>query len=407
MQLILIINALLLVYLGWGAIYQFIYSVAGLFYKNDNAKAALNQSNPPKNNKIAVFLPVYKEDAVILNSAKSALQQDYNSADYKVIVIADQIQQSTIDELRASNVEVIEVAFEKSTKSKSLNKALDILSKRTPLERGDVCYDISVILDADNVMQKDFLSRVNMAFNNGVEVLQGRRAAKNGQTGFALLDAASEDINNHILCRGHRALGFSARLAGSGMAFEYGLFEDVMKGIDVTGGFDKELELRLTRLGKTLYYDEDAIIFDEKISRSQHFSKQRSRWLAAQYRCAKDYVPQGITQLLTQGKIDFFNKTLQMVLPPRLLLPMVLFVGTILNAFFKSDLTLFWLAAFGINVSSFLIAIPKTYFKGQNMKMWLQIPQALSATVLALMGMREANRRFIHTPHQVMSVTEG
>ncbi len=390
---------MLLLYFAWGAVYQFVYSFAGIFYKNDykkSQKSALNAGE--KENKIAVFLPAYREDAVILHAAKAALKQDYAQDKYQVIVIADQLQNATIAELRESSIQVIEVQFEKSTKSKSLNQALYLL-------RGSA-FDISVILDADNIMKDDFLSRVNTAFNNGCEILQGRRAAKNGQTGFALLDAASEDINNHILCRGHRALNLSARLAGSGMAFEYGLFESIMKDIDVTGGFDKELELRLTRLGKTVEYDEMAIVYDEKISRSQHFSKQRSRWLAAQYRCAQEYVPAGIQELVTKGNFDFFNKSVQMILPPRLLLPLVLMVGTVLNWAFNSEMTLIWFIAFALNISSFLIAIPKSYFEAKNLKMWLEIPQALGATLLALTGMREANRRFIHTPHQVVSITE-
>lgn len=402
MLIFIIINSLLLIYFAWGAIYQFVYAFAGIFYKNEFKKGeneSKNTSEALKDNKIAVFLPAYKEDAVILHAAKTALNQDYSRNNYEVIVIADQLQKSTIDELRQSDIKVIEVAFEKSTKSKSLNQALSVL-------RGGA-FDVAVILDADNIMKSDFLTRVNIAFKNGCEILQGRRAAKNSQTGFAMLDAASEDINNHILCRGHRALNLSARLAGSGMAFTYDLFETIMKDIDVTGGFDKELELRFTRLQKTVEYDEMAIVYDEKISRSQHFSKQRSRWLAAQYRCAQEYVPSGIYHLVTKGNFDFFNKSVQMMLPPRLLLPLILMVGTVLNWAFDSNVTVYWAMAFVMNVSSFLIAIPKSYFELKNIKMWLQIPQALGATLLALTGMREANRRFIHTPHQVVGVTEG
>lgn len=402
MLILTIINIVLLIYFAWGALYQFVYAFAGIFYRNDS-KRNKNKTDVAfthfKDNKIAVFLPAYREDAVILHAAKEAINQDYSRDNYEVIVIADQLQAKTIEELRQSRIQVIEVAFEKSTKSKSLNQALSVL-------RGSE-FDIAVILDADNIMKKDFLSRVNTAFQNGCEILQGRRAAKNSQTGFALLDAASEDINNHILCRGHRALNLSARLAGSGMAFKYGLFESIMKDIDVTGGFDKELELRLTRLQKTLEYDELAIVYDEKISKSQHYSKQRSRWLAAQYRCAQEYVPSGIKELLTKGNIDFFNKSIQMMLPPRLLLPLVLLLGTIINGLSNSEWTIEWFVAFSVNISSFLIAIPKSYFEPKNLKMWLQIPQALGATVLALTGMKEANRRFIHTPHQVVSVTEG
>jgi cellulose synthase/poly-beta-1,6-N-acetylglucosamine synthase-like glycosyltransferase len=44
-------------------------------------------------------------------------------------------------------IKLIEVSFDKSTKSKALNKAMATL---------DQDYDIAVVLDADNVMAPDF-----------------------------------------------------------------------------------------------------------------------------------------------------------------------------------------------------------------------------------------------------------
>jgi cellulose synthase/poly-beta-1,6-N-acetylglucosamine synthase-like glycosyltransferase len=44
-------------------------------------------------------------------------------------------------------IKLIEVSFDKSTKSKTLNKAMATL---------DQDYDIAVVLDADNVMAPDF-----------------------------------------------------------------------------------------------------------------------------------------------------------------------------------------------------------------------------------------------------------
>jgi cellulose synthase/poly-beta-1,6-N-acetylglucosamine synthase-like glycosyltransferase len=382
-----LLNGLLLAYLAWGAIYQFTFSLAGIFFKNKSLKTM------KKLRRMAVFIPSYKEDIVILETAKAALKQQYPSNLFEVIVIADSLKVETITQLHAMPIRVIEVQFEKSTKSKALNKALAQL-------RGDN-FDIAIVLDADNVMKYDFLLRVNARFDTGCQALQGRRAAKNEQTGFALLDAASEDVNNHILCKGHQALGLSARLAGSGMAFEYPLFESVMADVNAIGGFDKELELRFTQRGIKVEYDEQTIIFDEKVSQSTQFSRQRSRWLAAQYRYAKRFLLKGANDFISKGNIDFFNKTLQMTLPPRLVIPMVLLMGTVLNASFSSDMTLLWLIAFGINAMSFLFAMPRYCFEYKNLKMWLNIPRAFMATLIALTRLREANRVFIHTTHHV------
>jgi cellulose synthase/poly-beta-1,6-N-acetylglucosamine synthase-like glycosyltransferase len=352
-------------------------------------------ANATRTRRMAIFIPSYQEDAVILSSAKAALTQKYPTDAYEVIVIADKLKAETITELKSMPIQVVEVAFEKSTKAKALNVALKTIDASQ--------FDIAVILDADNVMKTDFLSRVNARFEENIVALQGRRAAKNGQTGIALLDAASEDINNHILCNGHSAVGLSVRLAGSGMAFDYKVFETIMPQIEAIGGFDKEIELRLTRLGITLNYDPETIVYDEKVGHTNQFSKQRSRWIAAQFRYAKLFIPSAFMRFLLRGQFDHFNKAIQMALPPRLILPFALMLMTVLNLVFQNDtMAFFTFSALTINILSFVLAMPKHYFAVENRAMWLAIPRTLGATFIALTNLREASKRFIHTSHEVI-----
>lgn len=386
-MILTISGALLLLYFGWGAIYQFIFSFAGLFYRKHPSVEARRER------RIAVFIPAYKEDAVILETAQAALKQRFYNADmYRVFVIADQLKQETLAALRRMDgLEVIGVSFEKSTKSKALNAALAKLKGWN--------FEIAVVLDADNTMSPDFLSHINARFEAGAVAVQGRRMAKNMNTPMAILDAASEDVNNHILCQGHSVLGLSVRLAGSGMAFDYRLFESVMAEVNAIGGFDKELELRLTQAGISLEYAPEAVVLDEKISKSQAFTKQRSRWLAAQYTYARRFVPSAFSQLLRTGNLDFFNKSLQMTLPPRLVLPFILMLGSIVAAFINADWAIVWVACFMLNVVSFLIALPRYVFRTENILAFSHVPRALLATLLALTQIGEASQHFIHTPH--------
>ena len=381
-------SALGLAYFGGGALYQFILSLAGIFYKNPEQRAA------QRLRRTAIFIPAYREDAVILSSVKAALEQDYPEHLYQVVVIADQLTRPTLSKLRQLPIQIVEVAFEKSTKAKALNQALKVMKEWN--------FEVAVILDADNVMQKDFLNRINDRFEAGARAIQGRRAAKNFDSPMATLDAASEDVNMHILCRGSRTLGLSARLAGSGMAFDYRMFEAVMPQIKAIGGFDKELELRLTEAGIRLEYDHEAIVFDEKTQQTQAFTKQRSRWLAAQYTYAKRFVPAAIVALITRGNLDFFNKAIQMTLPPRLLLPAVLMIGALGNALLSIELAAAWSVFFVLNIASFLIAMPSYCFRKENFSALLHLPRALTATFKALTQLRLARQQFIHTPHQAI-----
>ena len=75
-------------------------------------------------------------------------------------------------------------------------------------------------MDADNVTTPNFLAEINRAFESGLHAVQAHRTGKNMNTDIAVLDAISEEINNGFFRSGHNAIGLSAGLAGSGMAFD-------------------------------------------------------------------------------------------------------------------------------------------------------------------------------------------
>ena len=83
MSIYITIQYILLTLLSLATLYILFFAVAGLFFRNPRL------GEPVKFRKIAVFIPGYKEDAVITEVAKSALQQQYPMGMYDVVVIAD------------------------------------------------------------------------------------------------------------------------------------------------------------------------------------------------------------------------------------------------------------------------------------------------------------------------------
>jgi cellulose synthase/poly-beta-1,6-N-acetylglucosamine synthase-like glycosyltransferase len=370
--------------LAWSVLYQLSFSLAGYFFRQRK------DENNTHLYSFEVLIPSYKEDSVIVETARQAVAADYPKEKYHVTVIADNLKPETVEALHALPIRVLVPDFEKSTKSKSLNLALNTL---------EVQPDAVAILDADNIMDKNFLREMNHSLNEGYLAVQGSREAKNRDTSMAQLDGASEAINNHILCAGHRAMGLSARLAGSGMAFEFNVFAKVMHTIDALGGFDKELELKLTQNGITIAYNPDAIVLDEKIKKAENFARQRGRWLAAQYRYGRRFIGKGVKALLTRGRYDFFNKSLQMALPPRLVLPIFLAMGAFFALIFGAATKWIWVALFAGNVLSFLLALPREAWSMEFLRALMHIPKAFLATLKALTLMRLAGKQFLHTPH--------
>ena len=385
-----VIQIFFLIILGLSTIYIFLFSFAGLFYRQKPTAKALTYR------KIAVLIPGYKEDEVIIEVALEALKQDYPKEAYDVVIIADSFQKDTLEKLRKLPIQVIEVFFELSTKSKALNKAMEQL--------GDG-YDIAVVLDADNVMNNDFLSKINAAFEQKCMAVQGHRTAKNTNTSLAILDAVSEEINNHIFRKGHRVLGLSSAIIGSGMAFKYGFFKTLMSKVTAVGGFDKEIELKMLKAGHKIIYLDDALVFDEKVQKSDVFSNQRRRWLSAQlHYFRQDFLPAS-KDLLLKGNVDYFDKALQFIQPPRILLlgAVILFGTTFLTANFLSQNSLCysvgWATIMVSCLMAFLFSVPGTFYNFRTLGALASLPKGMVLMLMSLLKIKGANKKFIHTKH--------
>lgn len=391
-----IIELLLIIYLGFAAIYNFIFAIAGEF----PVKKPRNQSDIK--NKILILIPGYKEDSVIVESAQKALQQDYPQELFEVVVIADSFSDETLNALKAVPVKVQQVEFEHSTKSKSLNKVMEGIPEDE--------YEIIVILDADNIMAVDFLAQVNQAYNSGYQVTQGHRVAKNENTTFAILDSASEEINNHIFRRGHRNLGLSSALIGSGMAFDYKLYKKNMVHTIEYAGEDKELELILLRQGIKFHYLPKAYVYDEKIQQAEAFGNQRRRWLAAQFSSFFRYVGPGLAQLFGKGNVDFFDKVYQMVQPPRSILiglPTLLFVIYGIGALISPQQSVLmlnwniWLLLLLLTLITLLISLPLRFYNHRTLKALASLPKGIVLMIRAMLFPKGASKKFIHTKHGI------
>jgi cellulose synthase/poly-beta-1,6-N-acetylglucosamine synthase-like glycosyltransferase len=372
-------------YILLNVLYLLFFSLAG--HKQQAALPAAPATAPRR---FCVLMPAYHADSVIQETGPlAALHQYAGKAD--VVVIADGLQPDTVSSLRQQGVQVVEVNFVKSTKGKALLAALDAL----PKER----YDVAVILDVDNVMDAGFLAQVNDAFAAGYRVVQGHRTAKNLDSPFAVLDACNEEINNHIFRQGHASLGMSSALIGSAMAFEYDYLHALLQDIGDTPGEDKELDFRVLRDEVKIAYLPKAYVYDEKIPNSKVFATQRTRWLATQQEFLVKYFGEGLRQFV-KGNLDFFDKILQSMLLPRILLLGVLgaLIGLSL-VWHAGPPTSWWLVLLAGTAAALLLALPKRLYTKQVGSAVLHLPIALGAMLLALLHIKKAKTSFMPTPH--------
>lgn len=367
-------------------LYLLVYSIGSLRHKSFKGVPAKEYK------RFAILIPAYKEDTVIHECVYSCLEQDYPSDCFDTIVISDSMQPETNASLSALPVRLIEVHFEKSTKSKALNTAMAAVGND---------YDIALVLDADNVIPYDYLKDVNDLYARPeVEIVQTHRVAKNINNDMALLDAISEEINNTIFRLGHAKLGMSAALIGSGMAFRYDLFRETMANVKAVGGFDRELELTLLYRGKYFHYLPETYVFDEKIQNTDDFSRQRRRWLSAQWHYCKVFAKY-LWKAIYKRNWDFCDKMFQQFCAPRLLLLGFTFILALFFTFYNWVWSLKWWVMLILLVTALLVAVPRRYCTSRLAMVIRSLPYTFLLMAGNIFKLRGANKNFIHTSHGV------
>lgn len=390
MLILHLITGFLFVYCSIAVLYFLIFSIAGKIYRSATYPPASNRKN------IAVLIPAYRENDIIYETVKAAVQHAYPAAHFRVFVAADQLFPETIERLRSTGAEVLEVNFSNSTKARSLNALLSSIP--------DGLYDIALILDADNIMTAGALEQVNSAFQAGFRAVQLHRKAKNEQNSIALLDGISEAINNHIFRKGHRALGLSSHTIGSGMAFDFQHLKAIYSNPHILDNpaCDREVDLGFIREDITIEFIEDAIVLDEKVSDLQVFQRQRTRWMESQLSSLKLFLKTPASQRNT----DFWNKFFGLFLPPRILLlgifPFMLLVyaaGKWINGANWVYPPLHWFALlFTVYAIALLLALPYRYFTAKTLKAFLALFPLFLMYLRALFKLKPSRKEFLHTP---------
>ena len=345
--------------------------------------------NDIRQKKSLVIFPAYGEDKVILHTVKSFLLQHYPHDKYSVVVVSDHMLKETNTELSKLPITLLQPQFENSSKAKALQFAIDNIHDN---------FDNIVILDADNIVQPDFLEKLNEICNQGFSAIQCHRCAKNAENQIAQLDGISEEINNSLFRKGHNNIGLSSALIGSGMCFDYLWFKAHVHLLS-TAGEDREIEKMLLIEHIYIKYVEDIDVFDEKVGNEDNFQLQRQRWMSAQLNCLLSMM-KNLPTSIVHLNVNYIDKTIQQMLIPRSMLLVGTFVWALLMSVFEMSWAYKWWGLFALTSLSLWIAIPRKMRNGGLAQLITHLPRLTWRMMSNIRHIDSENREFIHTSHE-------
>lgn len=366
--------------LYYSDLFFFIFVCLTVMYMGLFAMASMfsHHQDVPKTrieNRFIIFIPAYKNGHSAEQTVRSILGQTYPQRLFDVTVIADQLDEMSNFRLAQQPITLLTPNFSKSSRAKSLQLAINNLPQFK-------LYDIAVVLNPGNIVEPEFLSQLNEAYEAaGTKAIQCHMLSQNRDTVSARLSAIFEEINNSIFRRGHVTLGLSAAAASSAMAFDFNWFKANIMTTN-TSWDDKELESRLLRQHIFVDYFDDIMVFSEKTRNAEDFNRQRGRWLLSHLSTIVRnirYLPGAIIR----RHYDLADKIIQwMLLPRMLMMAIIIFMGVIMP-FIYFSLALKWWALFAIVLFIFALATPNYLVDDKWDRTFFLIPVILMTSVLS------------------------
>ena len=339
-----IIDWILFIPVAGTVLYLGIFSVASLFTRDSVLDKAKTQ------NRLAIIIPSHKQDKVIEQAVVSILSQDYPQRLFDVVVVSDHQSEITNMRLAQYPITLLTPDFAESTKAKSLQYAILKLPEFK-------IYDITLVLDADNIVEQDFLTKVNDAFETAAtKAIQLHRISRNRDTAAARMGSIFEEINNNIFRKGHINMGISAALAGSGTAYDFNWFKaNVMKA--KTAGEDKELEALLLKQGYFIDYFDNILLYGEKKRTTTKMNEQHGRWTLQQFQNLLKNI-RYLPGAFLRKQYDWADKLIQWMLMPRTSMIGIMMFMSILLPFIYLTLAVKWWIISSAVLFFFALATP-------------------------------------------------
>ncbi len=363
-------------------LYMTIYSIASLFGRHGTVPTAKHQ------NRFIVLIPAYKSDNTIIQSVKSILGQNYPQRLFDVSVISDHQKEITNFRLAQYPITLLTPNFATSTKGKSLQLAINNLPQFK-------IYDIVVILDAGNIVEPDFLEKMNNAYElAGTKAIQAHRMSRNRDTAIANLDATFEEINNSIFRRGHITLGLPSAITGSGIAYDFQWFKENIFKVK-TGWEDKELEALLMRQHVFVDYFDDIHVFDEKTRYTNDFNRQRGRWASTQFHAILSNIKY-LPAALINKQYALTDKIIQWMLIPRTILMAIITLMCLLLPFIYMTLAIKWWILFAWLLFIFALATPDYLIDKNWERSFLKAPFIMFSSLANMARLVRRKRKFMH-----------
>ena len=268
-----------------------------------------NVPSPKKNNgKYAILIPARNESKVIEDLLISIENQTRKIKAGDVYVIVEDKNDPTISIVHKHKMKIV---FKKDLSLRRKGYALNDAVVEI-LDSGKK-YDAYFIMDADNVLDVDFVKNMEKSINAGYDIGIGYRNCKNGNDSVvAAASALTFSMINELSNRKKLSDTRTLTISGTGFYIRGEVLENL-------GGYpfyslteDYELTLYAVLNNLTTTYNCDAKFYDEQPILYSKSITQRTRWIKGYFEARRKYV-RSIRGSITKNDKNFASKLTEVI----------------------------------------------------------------------------------------------
>ena len=247
-------------------LYTGIYVIIGFFTTRHFATAK-------KNHRYGIVIAARNEETVIGDLIASIRAQRYPAELITVFVVADNCTDRTAATARAAGA----VCYERTDPNhRTKGYALQYLFSQIHRDYGTNTFEGFLILDADNILQPDYMEKMNNAFDSGEKIISSYRNTRNLNEGCIAASYAIHWMRTiRLEHRARSVLRLAGRLQGTGILFASEFVKDGWNYTLLTE--DRSFCADAVVNGYSISYQDEAEFFDEQPTSLRIAFRQRIR----------------------------------------------------------------------------------------------------------------------------------
>lgn len=279
--------------------YQFLYILIALPRKRDEI------CRPVTLKRYAILISARNEELVLPQLLHSIRQQKYPHDLIDMFVVADNCTDGTAEVSKRAGA----IVWERQDKEKiGKGYALNFLFSKIKENYSHKNYEGYLILDADNLLDKYYISEMNKSMSEGYKILTSYRNSKNFDSNWISAAYSLWFLREaKYLNRSRQRINSSCAVSGTGFM----VHRDI---IERNGGWNyflltEDIEFTVDSIlkGETIGICENAILYDEQPVSFKQSCRQRLRWAKGYLQVFGRYGIDLIRNFIKKGSFGCFD----------------------------------------------------------------------------------------------------